>query len=464
MQQLQTVGFSQKQQLNQVLNTQMLQSIKLMELPIIDLRDRVIEELEANPALELVRDKSTVSLDATNREHKPEKDYFEGSSDSGFLHTGKTYGDSDLKRQFIEGVLTRSVTLQEHLLQQWRLHPLEKKERESGEFLIQNINSDGFNTTPLEDLFNKNSYSKKMLEYITKLIQRLDPIGCCTNNYIESLTVQAHIKYPQDADDIISLIPYMQDIERKRFSGAQKVLGISEEDIVLFFDSLKTLNPFPGRQFKTGTSGDTRYVVPDVQVLHNSEDDSEEFSIIINSEEIPVLGIEPYFLQNKKNMKKEERDYMSEKVREAQWFMECINKRNHTLFRVMRAIVLFQKNFFRKGPKYLSPLTLEDIAQEIKVHSATVSRTANSKYVQTEWGIFELRYFFTNSISGSGITRSKHSQSSVKEIIREIVNAEGKQLSDQQISKLLEARGISIARRTVAKYRSQLDLGSSYER
>ena len=169
-------------------------------------------------------------------------------------------------------------------------------------------------------------------------------------------------------------------------------------------------------------------------------------------------------LSDGKDGEKPVRDFVRENIKEARWFIRSINQRNHTLLKVMRAIVEFQRTFFAKGPKYLAPLTLKDIAQEIGVHETTVSRIANGKYVQTEWGIFEIRYFFTNSISGAGSSGSRYSKEAVKEIIREIIQSEEGSLSDQDIADLLSRRGIPLARRTVAKYRKELDLGSSYTR
>jgi RNA polymerase sigma-54 factor len=202
-------------------------------------------------------------------------------------------------------------------------------------------------------------------------------------------------------------------------------------------------------------------VVPDVQVIIKEG----EFVIVLNDEEIPVLGINPFFMKISDGQDgKPARDFAKENIKEARWFIQSINQRNHTLLRVSRGIVEFQRNFFVKGPKYLAPLTLRDIAQELGVHEATVSRTANGKYMQTEWGIFELRHFFTNSISGAGSNGSQYSKEGVKEIIRELISAEDRRFSDQDIADQLATRGIPIKRRTVAKYRGELDLGSSYTR
>jgi RNA polymerase sigma-54 factor len=195
--------------------------------------------------------------------------------------------------------------------------------------------------------------------------------------------------------------------------------------------------------------------------------------IVLNEEEIPVLGISPFFMKVAETRCKgakagmadrPTRDFARENVREARWFIQSVNQRNHTLLRVTRAILEFQRPFFVNGPKSLAPLTLADIAKELGIHETTVSRTANGKYIQTEWGIFELRYFFTNSISGVGSGGSQFSKEGVKAVIREMMKSENRRLSDQGIADLLAQRGISLARRTVAKYRKELDMGSSYTR
>jgi len=239
------------------------------------------------------------------------------------------------------------------------------------------------------------------------------------------------------------------------------------------FETIKELSPFPGRCFSTG---ETRYVLPDIQVVKKEG----EFVIILNKEEIPVLGINPFFMEvaarprisgrksrteeRKKEEEKPARDFVRENIREARWFINSINQRNHTLLKVSRGIVEFQRAFFMDGPKYLAPLTLRDISEEIGLHETTVSRAANGKYMQTEWGIFELRHFFTNSITGTGSGGSVYSKEGVKEIIKDILKTDETRLSDKDIVELLSKRGIKLARRTVAKYRNELDLSSSYNR
>jgi len=265
---------------------------------------------------------------------------------------------------------------------------------------------------------------------------------------------------PGAPDCIDGVLDRLAALEKGKFADVAEELGCSEAEIELCFETVKEeLSPFPGRQF---AGEETRYAVPDVEVLRKEG----EFVIVLNNEEIPVLGINPFFMKiaDEKGKGKAARDFVQENIKEARWFIQSINQRNHTLLRVSRAIVEFQRPFFDKGPKYLSPLTLKDIASELGVHETTVSRTANGKFIQTEWGIYEIRHFFTNSITGTGSSGSRYSKGGVKAIIKEIISGEERRLTDQELAEILAGRGINLARRTVAKYRNELDLGSSYER
>jgi len=458
-----------------------------MELPIVDLRTKIEEELERNPALEVLEDHSTVSFDDSSKAPKEEDDYFDASSDTVFVSKGGA--DAGDKRQlFLEGALAHSETLQEHLLWQLQIEPIDGVTRRICELLIQNLDEDGFHKEPVDVLLKNKDPAK--IKKALKVVQGLDPVGTCTADYKESLKVQIEL-LPDAPKGIIEALSCLELLERGKFAEAAKKIGCTQGEVGYIFERLKALSPFPGRRFATG---DTRFVVPDIQVTKKEG----EFVIILNEEEIPVLGINPFFLKimgdrqgsgieaeavssasdistqvaelaslqsgfsGKAN--KPIRDFARENIKEARWFINSINQRNHTLLKVTRAIVEFQRSFFMNGPKYLAPLTLRDIAREIGVHETTVSRTANSKYVQTEWGIFEIRHFFTNSIKGAGSGGSNYSKEGVKEIIREIIEAESVHFSDQEIAGLLAKRGINLARRTVAKYRNEMDLGPSFIR
>ena len=425
----------------------------------MELREKIEQEIERNPALEVLSDPTTVSLDAEVNPTKEEDDYFEASSDSGILKKSDSE-ISDTREQFIEVVLSRPQTLQDYLLWQLQLQPIDEELRKICEMLIQNLNEDGFHKEAPDTLF-KPLPPEKLGDAI-HLIQTLDPHGTCTTDYMESLKVQLDL-LPDVPPGTVQALDYLDLFEKGRFAEAAKKLGRTDEEVQLFLETIKKLSPFPGRTFASADS-DIRYVVPDVQVVKREGD----FVIVLNEEEIPVLGIHPFFMKlastEKKGKDKQVRNFVMENIKEARWFIASVNQRNHTLLRVTRAILEFQRPFFTNGPKYLAPLTLRDIAGELGVHETTVSRTANGKYIQTEWGIFELRHFFSNSISGVGSGGSRYSKEGVKEIIKEIISADSKNLSDQEISKILSRRGIPLARRTVTKYRKELELGSSYTR
>jgi len=455
------------------MNPQVYQSIKLMELPIIDLREKIEEELEKNPALEVLEDPTTVSLDleAPKRE---EDEYFENTSDSDFVSRGAEKAADDRLR-FIEGALSHPDTLQQHLLWQLRLEPIDENTRRIGEILIQNLDEDGFHKEPVDLLFQNED--PKAIKKAMKIVQGLDPVGTCTADYRESLRVQVdHL--PDPPKGIREVISRLELLEKGCTAEVAKQINCTKDEMALILEKTKELSPFPGRQF---ASWKTRYVIPDIQVFKKEG----EFVIIINDEEIPVLGINPFFMKVAKPERprgtrsaksppearkdpspqdKPVRDFARENINEARWFINSINQRNHTLLRVSRAIVEFQRPFFTDGPKFLAPLTLRDISDELGLHETTVSRAANGKYMQTEWGIFELRHFFSNSITGTGSGGSKFSKEGVKETIREIIESDQTRLSDQDIVKLLLKRGIKLARRTIAKYRGELNLGSSFDR
>ena len=436
------------------MNPQIYQSLKLMELPIIDLRERVEQELERNPALEILEDRTVVQLENSEPRRKEEYDYFETTSDPGLPRYG-TDEDSEEHKRFIEGVLTRPQTLQEHLLWQLALEPVDNELRAIAEILIQNLDNDGFHKEPPETLFNGGIPPK--LPQAIKLVRSLDPQGTCTANYHESLKVQIGLLY-EVCGEIEKLLDHLELLERGKFSAVAKKISMDEEEIRLFYEDIKELNPFPGRVF---APANVRYVVPDIYVVK----DEGEFAMVLNDETIPVLGINPFF--EKLNAMPDgtaARDFVKENIREARVFIQQLNHRNLTLLRVVKAILAFQSAFFQNGPKYLAPLTLTDMAKELSVHETTVSRAAHGKYIQCEWGIFEIRYFFTNSVSKGSPGDSKYSKGGVKEIIKEIIAGENRRLSDKDISDLLERRGIVLARRTVAKYRKELDMGSSYTR
>jgi RNA polymerase sigma-54 factor len=442
------------------MSPQLYQSIKLMAMPIVDLRLRIQEEVEANPALEILEDSTTVSMEEVEGSKPDEYDPFENSSDKGYDDEA-----GDAKRRFMEGALSRPESLHDHLFWQLRLQPISEEQFEVGELLIQNLDDNGFHREAPEAVVPEGL--RHHLDHMIGMIRTFDPVGTCVSDYRESLLVQCKLAEiaPPWTEDILS--EHFEALERGKYAEIAKKLKIDEEDVEDALEFIRGLTPFPGREF---SSDSTTYVVPDLLV----KEKDGEFFIVLNDEEIPVLGIDPFFEEMSKKRAQgaaespEARRFARGRVKDARWFINSVYQRNQTLSKVSRAIVRFQEEFFRKGPKYLKPLTLKDVAAEVEVHEATVSRITTSKYLQSEWGIFELKYFFSNSISGSGSDGSRFSKEAVKEIMKELIEeheqTEGKHLSDQKISELLKTRGISIARRTVAKYRKELAISSSYDR
>ncbi len=445
------------QEQRQKLSPQMIQSIRLMALPLPELKEEIQQEIEANPALEVVEDRSTISLESFPEERKQDSDQarvYENASDPGYGRGRDP--DDDSKRMFLEGAISREETLQEHLLWQLRLQPLAEQLRVTAETLIQNLDNDGFHKE--DPRLVCRDVSEETLKAAMGLVRGFEPVGVCTTDYRESLIVQAEM-FPEAPPRTIEVLrDHIELLEKGKHEDIRKRLKLSETDLSAILSFIKTLNPFPGRLY---SSEDVQYVIPDIQVkLKDSE-----FVIVLNDEEIPILGINPFFdrLSSEKHDKTTD-VFVKENIRKARWFIQSIHQRNKTLLKATRAIVEFQRAFFSKGPKYLAPLTLRDIASEVGVHETTISRLANRKYIQTDWGIFELRYFFTNSISGAGSSGSRFSKEGVKQVIKEIIENEARALSDRDIADQLARKGINLARRTVAKYRQELNMDSSFGR
>jgi len=440
------------------MSPQLYQSLQLMAMPLQDLKLKIQEELERNPALDLVKEKSDLSLDEFNNTRGEEYDYFENSSDPGFSG-GYDQNASDSKQKFLEGALSRPESLQEHLMWQLRVQPIPLEMFEMGEQLIWNLDENGFHLEDPCKLFTEQQQDQ--LDEVVSLIQQFDPIGTCTSNHRESLLVQSEFSpnAPPHTEELIE--QHLELLERKSIHEISKKTSIPEQEIEQIIEFVKTLTPYPGRLYSNVS---TVYVVPDVMVRH----EEGEFKLYLNDEEIPILGIDPFFSEidnGEKNDTKTTRKFVKQSVRDARWFINSITQRNQTLLKIAKTILEFQRKFFLYGPRQLAPLTLKDVAAEVSVHETTVSRIVNSKYIQTEWGIFPLKYFFSNQVPGTGNTR--FSKEAVKEIIKEILEdhaSEKKHLSDQKISDQLKKKGVSIARRTVTKYRKELDIDSSYYR
>jgi len=448
----------QEQQLR--MTPQLYQAIRIMALPLVELRTTIEQELERNPALEVVEDRSVLSLNEADRRQGEETEYFEDTSDSGYIreHGGEDREDS--KRRFIEGVVSRPESLHDHLLWQLRLERLSPEEFQAGELLIRNLNDNGFHIEPLEALFPPEALP--MARKVMALIQAFDPVGTCTGDYRESLLVQI-ANHPAAVPGAYEVVEsHLEALEREKYKEIARKLHIGVAEVQRIKGFLHELDPMPGRRY---SSEQPRYVVPDIRIKVQDG----ELHIILNDEDIPVLGVNSFYeslAKDKQQQLKQKKlkSFVNSSLQEARWFIRSVRQRNETLIKTCRAIVEFQREFFRKGPKYLVPLALKDIAKEIGVHEATVSRVTSGKYIQTEWGIFELKHFFSNSVAGSAPGGGRFSKEGVKEMVKEIVRGEAGRLTDEKIVAALAEKGVKIARRTIAKYRKELDIMSSHHR
>ncbi len=456
--QSQRLVIAQKQQLK--LSPQMYQSLELMALPIMDLRERIQTEIEKNPALQI---NSTRDISFERFEQRTQRsgtiDPFENSSDPGYIRKSNQY-DPDSKHKFIQGALAREESLQEHLLEQLHFLKLDVDEVTLGELLISNLDQNGFYRDPPEALVDEKQ--QPLLKKMITTIRTFDPPGICTANYLDSLLLQVDMDptAPPFAGDIVA--NHLETIRRGKLDVIAKAYSIDIEDVELAVHFIKSLNPYPGSIFSQES---TQYIVPDLAI--RSIDG--KLVLQMNSDQLPLLKIDPEFValgSDAGHLDRETDSFIQKSIRSAQFLISSIEMRNATLRKVGAVLLKHQFDFFIKGPRYLRPLTLKDVADQIEVHETTVSRISNAKHIQTDWGIFPIKYFFSNAVQGKGDDGKAVSKTGVKEIVREIIeNYEGKKrLSDQKIADLLLERGITIARRTVAKYRRELNIDSSFDR
>lgn len=444
------------------LSTGLLQSLKLMSLPYFDLREAIYQEAEKNPALEIVHDNFEKSLFT---------EYERGIKQSSYNGVER----SNEHQKFIEGVLQQKETLQEHLLSQINEFSLSPSVHTLAQLIVQNIDLDGFLICPIQEL--PGSSDSSVVAEALSLVQGLDPVGCATEGIQESLKVQLHYleknaKEPlKELYDLTLFIlnEHIEVLEKGRADYLRKMLSrktensitISLEQAESILDILRSLDPYPGRSFDTSPES---WIVPDV-IVKRTEDG---FLATINGDDLPVLRISPLYqkLTQEEQSDKESIEFLEESIKDAQWFIQTLQRRNLSIVKVVEALIVFQRNFFMYGPTRLLPLRMKDIADQIQMHETTVSRAANGKYLYCDWGMFEIRYFFSTSLGGplGGTSKSIHSSQSIKEQVKLILESSTEKLSDQKIVDLLAKKGISVARRTIAKYRTEMDFKSSYDR
>lgn len=425
MQAMLSNNLATEQTQKQIIAPQMRMMMRLLEMPVLDLREEIKKKLEDNPALEEAN--SPEVLLSSLEKSRPKDD----------TPTDWDEDKADRKQQFLENTLTQKESLQDHLLIQLGMQKnIDKAIIDAAEILVQNLNDDGFLLFSPQEAVPE--AEEETLDKAVKLVQMLDPQGTCVSNYKESLAVQASLcdDEPDGTREVIK--EYLEELEKGQYKTIAAALKKTEKQVLEIRDFIKTLNPFPGRTFTTQPD---QSVIPSLTITAKDG----ELSVYMNDLAVPELQVSQSFseLDEAPDADPEAKEFVHDKVQDAHNFINILEMRKDTLEKAAEAIIKCQRDFFLKGPKYLKPLTQREFAKIIKRNESTVSRIANSKYVQTDWGFYPFSYFFPSQ------------GESVLEIIKEILETnKDKHLSDQQISDILKERGIDMARRTVSKYKS----------
>lgn len=447
----------------QTLSPQMLQSLALLPMPILELKAHIQSEIESNPALEIPD--SEYDMNISGSDGSATMDDRMDDADSSY-YEDMNYSDpeaSDRKQMMIENSSAPGETLQEHLMVQLGEVPITERIAETGEMLISNLNPNGFYILPLEELFDGSDFTQDEISEAVSVVQNFDPAGICVPDFRASLILQAKLSGMAEEDlaifsDIVNL--HLEKLKAGKFKETASALRISEEDLQTFWSILKGLTPYPGQNF---SADGINAVEPDFSIRNNNG----TLVLELNRGDIPKLEITPGYESLADDLRgqeaKEAAAYIRDSVRQARNLINQVNLRFQTLFKAASAIMEYQSEFFLKGPRYLRTMTLKDIAEKIEVHETTMSRLAQSKWVDTDWGLFQLKYFFSQGVSTTSGDQESVSRNVVKDMIAEIISENGA-LSDQKISDMLLSRGIKCARRTVGKYRAELNIDSSYGR
>ena len=473
-----------RQQLQQKLSPQQIQVIRLLELPTIELEEKVKHELEENPALEEGKEPS----DDFDPAEEGLGDEADSGAEGGDSETDLSLGDylteddiPDYKLQEMRDKATKkedipfsvSESPNEFLLQQLGLRNMPEKEMKVAEYIIGNIDDDGYLRRDLEAIADDLMFqagvdiTEKEVEAVLKTIQDFEPVGVGARNLQECLCIQLQKKeHTPETHIAIQIIQhYFEDFSRKHYDKILRGLNISEDTLKKAIREITLLNPKPGNAWGGTMETAMSQIIPDFIVDANNG----EITLSMNNRGIPDLRINREYqdmfqdyTSNKANQTSDRRNavqFVKQKLDAAQWFIDAIKQRQDTLMRTMEAIIQLQRDFFLTGDEAtLHPMILKDVAEKAGYDVSTISRVSNSKYVQTNFGIYPLKYFFSESMQTDN--GEEISTREVKKIMKEHIDAEDKRkpLTDEELANILKDKGYVIARRTVAKYREQLGI------
>lgn len=479
---------TQQQKLLQKLSPQQIQLMKLLQVPTANLEERLKEEMEENPALEYGEEKHD---DEGGEEEFPaekaeetEPDGSEEEYDKIDISEYVSEGDDDIADyrlrddNYPDPEETRTVpvkvesTFHDHLMDQLGMLDLDDRQRKIALQIIGSIDDDGYLRRDAgaiaDDLaFSQNiSSDPEEINALVAMIQEFDPPGICSHNLKECLLLQLKRK-PQDELSVVNahriLDEYFEEFTKKHYEKIQRGLGLDDEALKEAINQIIRLNPKPGGNYAPVNKAES-YIVPDFFIFNNNG----KLELTLNAKNAPDLRIsegyremlKEYDRGSKKDRRQKEAVlFIKQKIDAAKWFIDAIKQRQHTLLSTMDTIMKYQEEFFLTGDETaLRPMILKDIADRTGLDISTVSRVANSKYVQTEFGTYKLKYFFSESLSTE--SGEEVSTREVKKILTDLIENENKRkpLSDENLTRLLQEKGYNIARRTVAKYREQLNI------
>jgi len=470
-------GMQQRQSLalQQVLSPQLQQSLLILQAPLLELRNLVQQEMETNPVLEELPDDSganerseaEASADENFREEFEKlasldeewRDYMAQSARSNF--DGRPGSkEADEKRQFLFDSIQVQETLQQNLVAQLNQTVLSADDRKAAELIVGNIDDDGFLQSTPEEMALNSGIPQNDFERVLGIIQTFYPAGVGARDLRECLLIQLRRQGKEHSLEYRIVSEHMDDLGRHRFLEIARRMEISVEDVQKAADNIARLNPRPGQVFAAAPQN---YVVPDVIV----EKVDGEYQIAFNNEQIPHLRISNLYkdiIASGDSQTSDVKDYIRDKIRSGKFLIRSIHQRQQTIMNIAQQIVSRQRDFLEHGPSHLKPMTMAEVADAVGVHETTVSRAVSGKYLATPQGVFEMKYFFTGGYQTA--TGESLSNISVKQALLDLVKHESGSapLSDHEIVEILSERGIPIARRTVAKYRSELNILPSHMR
>jgi RNA polymerase sigma-54 factor len=481
-----------------IMTPQLQQAIKLLQLSRLELQQTLTQHLMENPLLEELQADAEELDQAAGDEWNQEKKEGEGPEESKpeaaenpdelSVNGWEDYFDSDRRAGDTEypsassqddfpsydQTVVKAQSLEDHLLWQLALSGLPESEKAVARMIIGNLDEEGYFRTPLEEIASEAGIPMEQAESILKQVQAFDPAGVAARDLQECLLIQ--LGYLDRSFGVVDgrrvrlkgslvesiVMHHLKDLEKKHYSRIAKALGATVEEVFAATKVIEALEPKPGRPY---FSADNYVIVPDVFVAKNED----EWVVLLNDDGMPRLRITPYYKQlmsSGKNPSDATKAYLEEKLRGAQWIIRSIEQRNKTIIKVVGSIIKFQEAFFEKGVQYLKPLVLKQVADDIGLHESTISRVTANKYMYCPQGILELKYFFNTGIQRADQSEDELSSVTVREMIRKMVADEDAQhpLKDQEIAARLQKNNIMIARRTVAKYRSEVNIPSASQR